>query len=272
VIGLVYPLGDAAPTGVETEVLCAVSAAISATGFVLALFAQPDPEAGELLHAVESGLLDGVILGQVQMQDRRVKALCDLAAPFVMMGRTANNGGLNFVDVDVDAAVEAAVEHLAALGHQRIAFLHEDADASAAAYRSLQAYERACARRRIRLVTPTCHPSAAHARSATSTLLGQHEITALVVWGDKAGLGAYQAARAADRRIPDSLSLVCLGGTQLSELLGLTMTCVGLRLGEKAQQAAEMLLNILSGAKQGDRQVLLEPQWSGGETTAAPDR
>ena len=272
-IGFVYPLSVNGGTGVENAVLSAASEAISAAGFALVLLAQPDPDATELRTFVESGLLDGLILAQVQMQDERVRVLCNAGAPFVMMGRTSDNSGLSFIDVDVDAATETAVERLLELGHQRIAFLHDDAHASGAVSRALQAYERTCARRRIRLTAPGCPPSAIGGRIQTKAILEQRpDITALVIWSDAAALGAYQAAVDLGRRIPQDLSLVCLGRTQLSELAGVELTCADLRCDEQARQAAAMLLEILGEAAPGERQVLLEPAWSSGETTAPPRR
>jgi LacI family transcriptional regulator len=187
-----------------------------------------------------------------------------------MLGRTADNGGLCFVDVDVEAGVETAVAQLVEGGHQRIAFLHEDARAYATASRALQAYERACARRRIRLATPACQPSAAGGFAAAQVLLGQEpDISALVVWSEAAALGALRAARDAGRQVPHDLSLVCIGAALLGDLFELEPACVGLRFGEQARQAAAMLLDILGGAAYGDRQVLLEPTWSPGRTIAA---
>jgi DNA-binding LacI/PurR family transcriptional regulator len=268
-VGFAYPIDLESASGAESSVLLAASEVISSAGFAFVLFAQPDPSAAELRRFIESGLLDGVIVAQVQMQDERVRALCAAAASFVMMGRTADNSGLSFVDVDIDGAVEAAVEHLVDLGHQRIAFLHEEAFATAAASRALQAYERACARRRMRLITPACLQSASGGRVATKGLLEhQPEISALVLSSDAMALGAYAAAVDLGRRVPDDLSLVCLAKSQLSALAGVELTYADLRYADQAQLAAAMLLEILGESAAGDRQVLLEPLWSGGESTA----
>ena len=270
-IGFLYPLNPDGESGAETAVLSAASAVFSAAGFAFVLFAQPDPLAAELGAFIQSGLLDGVIVAQVQMQDERVRALCDAGAPFVMMGRTADNSGLSFVDVDMDAVVETAFDHLFDAGHRRIAFVHEDARTSAGASRALQAYERACARRRMRLVAPSCPQSASEGHTATNwLLLQQPDITALVLGTDAAALGAYRAAVDLGRRVPQDLSIVCLGKTRLSRLAGVELTCADLRHAEQAQQAAAMLLEILGEAAPGDRQVLLEPGWASGETTAPP--
>jgi DNA-binding LacI/PurR family transcriptional regulator len=270
-IGFVYPLTGQEPEGSLAGILAAVSGVVSPAGFALVLFAQPHTHAEELQPCLESGLLDGVILAQMQMEDARVRALREAGLPFVMMGRTADNGGSSFVDVDVDAAVEECVGRLVELGHARIAFLHREARESAEASRALQAYERACARRRLRIHAPPCLHTPADARTVATSALNQWpDVTALIVSGDLAAWGAYQAAQDLARDIPDDLSLVCLGKTRASSMLPFEPAAVDLRPVRQAEQAVAMLLDLLGDTGNGERQVLLEPCWLSGETLAPP--
>jgi DNA-binding LacI/PurR family transcriptional regulator len=269
-LGFVYELVPSS-RGDALAVLAAAGAAASAAGFALILFAGEGGSAEQIEPFLESGLLDGVVLGQVRMQDARVAALCRAGTPFVMLGRTADNNGLSYVDIDIEAAVESAVEHLAGLGHQRVAFLHEDAQASAAASRGLQAYERACVRRRWRLHAPTCSPSVAGGETAASRLLEQaHDITALIVSGDAVAWGAKAALQDLGRSVPDDMSFVCLGKTSVSDLFRPEVTALDLRPAEQAEQAIGMLLELLDEQVPDDRQVLLEPVLVPGLTTATP--
>lgn len=269
-IGFVYELDPSSP-GDAVAVLAAAGAAASAAGFALILFAGRGGSAEQVQPFLESGLLDGVVLGQVRMQDARVATLCRAGTPFVMLGRTADNNGLSYVDIDIEAAVESAIEHLAGLGHQRVAFLHEDAHASAAASRGLQAYERACARRRWRLHAPTCSPSAKGGETAASRLLEQTpDITALIVSGEAVAWGARLAAQDLGRRVPGDISLVCLGSISVSDLFRPKATVLDLRPAEQAEQAIGMLLELLDEQSPDGRQVLLEPVLVPGLTTAAP--
>lgn len=269
-IGLVYPLRAEDVGGVGIGVLTAVSEAVAEAGFAFVLLSLVGANAATLRPLIESGSLDGVILGQVQMHDERVAILRQLGGPLVMLGRTADNSGLNFVDVDVDAAVEACVEHVIGLGHRRLALFYEGAQASAQASRCLQAYERACARRRLRIQALFCPPTPVGARTVAADVLRQHrDLTALIVSGDFPAFGAHQAGLEIGRRIPEDLSLVCLGRTRVSEMLGLRVTGVDLRPEQQARQAVAMLLQLLGASSDGDAQVLLEPGWVSGETTAS---
>jgi DNA-binding LacI/PurR family transcriptional regulator len=251
-------------------VLAAADAAASAAGFALIIFGRQGGGAEQIQPFLESGLLDGLVLGKVRMQDRRASALCQAGMPFVMMGRTADNGGLSYVDVDIEAGIDVAIEHLVGLGHQRVAFLHEGAQASASASRALQAFERASARRRWRLHAPTYAPGVEGGETASDRLLRQApDITALIVSGDAAASGARLAAQRLGRSIPDDLSLICLGKTS-AHLFRPAATAVDLRPEEQAEQPIGMLLELLGEQSPDDRQILLDPVLVPGLTTAPP--
>ncbi|MGE5603545.1 MAG: substrate-binding domain-containing protein, partial [Nitrososphaerales archaeon] len=80
--------------------------------------------------------------------------------------------------------------------------------------------------------------------------------------------GAYLAAQDLARSVPADLSLVCLGRTRVRSALPFEPAAVDLRPAERAEQAATILLELLSGAGDSERQVLLEPCWLSGETLA----
>ncbi len=268
-IGFVYPL-TARGGGPESSVLAAASEAVGEAGFAFVLFARAAADPGEVQPFLESGLLDGVVVGQVQLHDERVWALREAGVPFVMMGRTADNSGLSFVDVDVDAALEECVEHLVSQGHRQLAFLHAGPQAGADASRALQAYERACVRRRLKIDAVNCPAGPAGGRAAAVSLLQlQRGVTGLIATGDLAAWAVRQVAAGLGRRTPEDLSLVCLGTTSVSEALGFEPTGVGLRYEDQARAAVTMLLGLLGDAAPGDTQVLLDPVWIDG-TTAGP--
>ena len=95
-------------------------------GYAFVLLTQPDREGETLDPFFYSGLLDGVILFQVRRHDPRIEALKDAGLPFVLIGQTADNTGLAYVDIDIIAAMTWCVSHLAELGHRHIACLHQD--------------------------------------------------------------------------------------------------------------------------------------------------
>ena len=266
-MGLIFPPEQTEITAFDTPFVAATTAAAGRAGYALVLIL-PGATAPSDVGFAGDGLLDGAILLHAGQRDARVTALRVEDVPFVLIGRTADNAGLSFVDVDVDAAVDLCVERLAALGHRRIAFLRDSRPGEAMAARALQAYELACARRRIRLLVAACNTSVGHARVATARLLGEHgDITGIIAWNEWAGWAATEAARDAGLRVPEDLSVVCLTHGIAVNLLPFDPTCVDLRSEALAGTAVTLLLELLDGEGAGEQQALLQPELIAGSTT-----
>jgi len=72
--------------------------------------------------------VDGMILFALRKNDPRVAFLKDVEFPFVVFGRTQETTDSCWIDVDGAAGIEAAVAHLAELGHRRIGYLAPPAE------------------------------------------------------------------------------------------------------------------------------------------------
>src|SRR5664279_3462510 len=98
-----------------------------------------------LLNLYRGAQVDGLVLMQIHVQDWRVDLLRQHGFPFTMIGHCDDNTGLTYIDLDFQAAVNVAFDHLARLGHQRIGFLGHPADLRASGYgpavRSWRGYE-----------------------------------------------------------------------------------------------------------------------------------
>lgn len=70
-----------------------------------------------------TGLVDGVLLMEVQLEDPRVDALRAAGVPFAMIGRTTEPGDIDYVDIDFEATTREAIARLRGLGHTDIAFI-----------------------------------------------------------------------------------------------------------------------------------------------------
>lgn len=270
-VGLVFPAGQEEITLLDTPFVSSAARVVARRGYTLALV-QPEPDAfRSLADLLAGGLLDGALLLHAGLRDARVDVARVSELPFVLIGRAADNAGLSFVDVDIDAAVDLAVDHLNRLGHQKIAFLKPADARDGMMARALPAYELACARRRIRLLTTAAGPTTRSAQAAASSLLRERmDVTGIVAWSEWAGWGAKLAAEDAGRRVPDDLSIVCLAHGLGSGLLPFEPTRVELRIGQLAETATALLLEQLDGEATGEQQILLQPEFILGQTTTAP--
>ena len=266
-IGFVYPLYAPQIAGYEMRFISAAANAVNQAGYAFVLLTQPDRTGGTLDQFFYSGLLDGVILFQVRRHDPRIEALKDAGLPFVLIGQTADNTGLAYVDIDIIAAMTWCVSHLAELGHHHIACLHQDDPEFGFGARVLAGYRMACADHGFLPVVRPCALSTEGGQQVTVALLQEHpEVTGVIVWNDLAAWGVNQAAIAAGRCIPADLSIICFDQSNISSFLSFRPTVVDVRPEEMSRRAAEMLLNILAGESDGEG-ILLSPGYAVGETS-----
>jgi Tat protein translocase TatC len=74
---------------------------INAADYAFMMLTHPIHDVDSLQRFVASGLVDGFILMQVQLEDPRVRLLQRTRTPFVLVGRCADNDGVSFVDLDI---------------------------------------------------------------------------------------------------------------------------------------------------------------------------
>jgi len=104
------------------SVLDGLKRGLGERGLDLAIFLESgsDDRLVVLRRVTERGLVDALIIADTERQDPRIDYLARLGKPFVAFGRTRESDAHAWVDADFEAAVEGAVDHLAALGHRRI--------------------------------------------------------------------------------------------------------------------------------------------------------
>ncbi len=73
--------------------------------------------------SIRSGDVDGFVLSETNYTDPRIALLIESSFPFVAFGRAVASKPFSWVDVDGAAGIVAIVDHLAGLGHQRIAIV-----------------------------------------------------------------------------------------------------------------------------------------------------
>lgn len=174
-------------------------------------------DGAELTELVGQGLVDGVVLMEVQLEDRRVGVLRSTGTPYALIGRTADLDGVAHVDIDFEATIEQAAGYLYDLGHRRIALLsgRPDADPSFFNYgpyvRTEAAYRRVMAGYGLPELVLEYLPTAAAGREAAAALSREHPATtAVLVVNEHAALGLVAGLNRLDRPVPRAVSVVSL--------------------------------------------------------------
>ncbi len=230
----------------------------------------------DLLGIFRGREVDGMIFSEVLADDRRPELLRDHGYPFVMIGRRTDNTGFTYVDLDLDHAIGAAVEHLVGLGHRSIAFLTFNPVIQDKRYAfmmwALDAFERACRRHGLK---PAAVPWRAHprrdGRDGSSRCWTSHpEVTAVITPQEVSTVGLLRTAQARDLRIPDDLSIVAMLSEIPSELATPPLTTIAFPADELGHAAARMLLEMLTQGRPPGEQVLLRTELQVRGSTAVP--
>jgi DNA-binding LacI/PurR family transcriptional regulator len=215
------------------------------------LLATGGGERENITRLVREGVVDGLIVMEVRLEDPRVELLRALDATFVLIGRPRDSSGLAYVDADSESMVRRSVEYLYAIEHRAIAFVNLPASLLEAGYapavRALDAYRATCAALGLEPVS-RCTGIAADATARTVRALLKHDVTALVTNNDDALAGLIAALEDAGRRVPEDVSVIgILGPTKAAQLTRPALTAIELPTAEMAATAARSLIARLEG-------------------------
>lgn len=164
-----------------------------------------------------------------------------------------------------------AVDHLVALGHERIAYV--DGGPSSVARDRRRGYRAAMRRHglgdRVAVVRGSFTDDGGY-RGACQALDAANPPTALFVVNDLAAMGAMAAVADRGLTVPEDVSIVGYDGTRLAGIRPLALTTVGQPLLELGTRAAALLCGQLDGEPPGGPSTRLAPALVARRTTAPP--
>jgi LacI family transcriptional regulator len=211
VIGLVIPAGVTAIFSDPYFPLLiqgALSACNSRDFSVMLWLAEAEFERRMVRQILHSGLLDGVLVSSMLMDDPIVQALHDSKKPFMLIGRHPILD-VNYLDVDNRAGGRVATLHLLRLGHKRVATITGPKN-MIAGYDRFQGYCQALEERSLSFQPELVAEgdfSEAGGYAAMRQLIPARP-TAVFVANDTMAEGALRALREAGLSVPQDLALV----------------------------------------------------------------
>lgn len=219
----------------------------------------------DLLTIYRSGQTDGMILMEILLHDQRVELLKEHDLPFVMIGRCADNTGLNYVDIDIEKGVADAMQHLHDLGHRQIGFVTMAQAIQGKEYGyttwAVAGYETACQKHELPPHWQVVPSTAGNASNEVLRMLDKNPaLTALVVPQQSGVLAVLKAIQAKGLRIPDDISVVGLLSEPMSELANPPLTSISFPAYELGLEAVKILIGHLEGTLSDPQQVLLRPE------------
>lgn len=253
VVALVYPAMEHKLGASGMEFVTSAARAAAEAGYHLVLW-PVSQDATELSQLLGQGLVDGVLLMEVQLDDARVEVLRSTRTPFALIGRSADLTGLVYVDIDFDRTMEQAVDHLLGLGHRRLVLVSgSQADASFRSYgpyvRAAAAYRRLAAERGFEAVVLECEQSTEAGRAVAEQVLSTYPgTTAVLVLNEFAAPGVVSGLVRHGLRIPADMSILSvLTSTEMSTSVDPALTAVSSPGAELGALGVQALLRVLEG-------------------------
>ena len=213
-----------------------------------------------LARLVQQGRVDGLILASSRLSHPLLGTVARHGIPHVFANRAVPGTNRNVVMRD-DLASAAAVDHLADLGHRRVAHIAGPLGLDTARRRE-RAFRRRAAERGLDALVAESHDfgEVGGAAAATELLRADPGLTALYTSTLNQAVGALDAAWRLGRRVPDDLSLVTYDDMPLAEYLRPPLTTVLMPLAELGAAAVDALIDQLGGAAPRDVVVEQAPQ------------
>jgi DNA-binding LacI/PurR family transcriptional regulator len=266
-IALLFPLkypGNLPYNALDVEFILGAAAAAAEQEFLFSLLTAPVTEQS-LVSLYRSAQVDGLVLMQIHTQDWRVDLLRQNNYPFVMIGHCDDNTGLNFVDLDFEAAVVEAFDYLLALGHQHIGFLALPQEMLEQGYgpgvRQWAGYQKALEANGLSPLHQHVDFNGQDVFEATLALLNeQPQLTAIITFHAMGFRPIIEALKSRGRNVPDDCSLIANMTEQLAELSTPPITRIDFPSRDMGHKAVEMLIRTLEGELVEPEQMLIPPK------------
>ncbi|MCY7401442.1 MAG: substrate-binding domain-containing protein [Nocardioides sp.] len=226
-----------------------VEGVLSEHDFALLLQVAPQSDQElETYHRWWSGRrVDGVFVVDLRVDDPRVARLVELGLPAVVVGDPEHAGALPSVWSDDAQAVTVAVEHLASLGHRRIARVSGPEHLVHTRVRSA-AFREAGSRLGVEVAqVPTDYTLDAGIAAARTLLGSDSRPTALVFDNDLMAVGAVQVVGELGLRVPQDVSILAWDDSPLCRLTSPPLSAMSRDGAAYGASAARLLLATIAG-------------------------
>jgi DNA-binding LacI/PurR family transcriptional regulator len=243
--------GDAEPSFGSASLIAGIESVLAPLDYSLLLhLVDPEKESEERRiyeHLAHLGRVDGIIIGDSRVDDRRFDLARSLGLPAVLVGVPSGDDPIPHVENTLPGVgVDEAVDHLIQLGHRRIAYIGGPNDRVQALHRRdmfLTKLAESGLEPVAAISTRYSPNSAAHHTDQLLELAAPP--TAILYGSDPMALGGIRAAHRRGVSVPEELSVVGFDDLQLSEWFSPPLTTVHRDVPQRGRAAATLLLRML---------------------------
>lgn len=263
IIALLFPNPERGLGITELEFVTNAADAARENGYNLVLWPAEMHDPEELRLFAQQGLVDGVIVMEVRLNDERINLLREIEFPFSMIGRCTDTTGIDYVDIDFERTIQETVDYLAGLGHTKIAFLNQSQSAYDNGYgpvfRSQAAFPKAIQSAGLEGISRFCRPASQAGYEICNELFAQRpDLTALITMNERAVPGIMRAIAEQGWRIPDDFSLVVIvSSPRMAEMMNPALTSSDIAAAELSRLSVELLIQQLEAKEREPLQKLI---------------
>lgn len=227
---------------------------------VMLWLAEPEYERRMISRILHNGLVDGVIVAKVLMNDSIVQSLIDSEMPFVLIGRHPS-ADVNYLDVDNLQAGYNATMHLIKLGYKCIATVTGSQD-QVVGYDRYQGYLKALRDSeypvRLELVADGNFTEDGGYYAMQSLL--KYQPDAVFVASDMMAYGVMRALREANLRIPEDVAVVGFDDIPTSSQTVPPLTTVRQPVSQMGSKAVDALIDLIETGRKSVHKVIMDTE------------
>ena len=269
-IGLMLPLftqGESFSATLFMPLADGIQTVLSKHKLDLAIFQShsSEDELTQLKRIAGRRQVDGLIVSNTLRHDPRLDFLAKQGFPFLAFGRSDSGGEHAWIDLDIEAAAEQAVERLAGFNHRRIAVVIPGPDAMQA-YIYLKSYKRALKRCGIpfdsSLVRQGEYNERGGYRVVESLLASATPPSAIMFQSDCMAIGAYRKLHEVGLTPGKDIAIITgvLTG-EVQDYLSPRLTGFTLAIRELGMRMAEAMLARVPGIGAYYNNALVQEIW-----------
>jgi LacI family transcriptional regulator len=243
------------------QLLQGVSAVCNTREYSVMLWlAEPEYERRMISRILHNGLVDGVVVASIPMNDPIVESLIESKMPFILVGRHPT-ADVNYLDVDNLQSGRKATMHLVRLGYKRIATITGRQD-QVAGYDRYQGYLKALQDAeypvRAELVAEGDFTEESGYKAIQHLL--KYKPDAVFVASDMMAYGAMRALREANVRIPEDVAIVGFDDIPTSSKTQPPLTTIRQPVTVMGSKAADVLINMIETGSKTTQKVILDTE------------
>jgi len=188
--------------------------------------------------------VDGAVLMGSEFDTKAIEPLLLRKIPLVTVDRRSVQAGCSDVAIDYESGYQQAVEHLRALGHERLGYIGGTAGLRTSSTR-LAAFKKALKKNGLRfypnLVRTGDYRLSGGEHAAVSLMSATLRPTALLTSNDLTAFGAIRGLHGMGLSVPNDLSLVGLDDVLLADVLQPPLTTIRIPRKRMAQACVRAL-------------------------------